>query len=283
MTFSLSQFTRKSLKKHRLSPKKRLGQSFLIDKNALKKIVEAAKVRPSDVILEVGPGTGNLTLKLASRAKKVLAVEKDPILIPVLKEATRDFKNVKIIQGDILKFNPKNHGLKTGGYKIVANLPYYITSVFLRKFLEEKSPPKEMVLTVQKEVAKRVVAQPPKMNLLAVSVQFYARPKIISFIKKRSFWPQPKVDSAIIRLTVNKKRPAIDKNLFFKIVKAGFSQPRKQLAGNLIKHLKINQEEIKIWLLKNKISPECRAESLSPKSWQRLVKNLSSNNLFFGL
>ena len=272
------------LKKHKIYPSKRFGQNFLIDKKVLKKIITAASLQPRDVVLEIGPGTGILTKELAKKAKKVIAIEKDPEMVEILKEELKNFKNVKVIQTDILKIKPKSYKLKPKTYKMVANLPYYLTSPVLRKFLEAKSPPKEMILMVQKEVAQRIVAKPPNMNLLAISVQFYvrpvrnrrfsngARPKIISYVSKKSFWPQPKVDSAIIKLVISDQRLAISKNLFFKIVRAGFSQPRKQIINNLAKGLKIDKEKIRNWLLKNKIRPQRRAETLTLKDWQKLTK-----------
>jgi len=212
--------------------------------------------------------------------------------VEVLKETLKDYKNVEIIQGDILKFqitntkSQKNLKLQIPKtYKIVANLPYYITSSVIRKFLESDCPPKMMVLMVQKEVAQRICSRPPKMNLLAVSVQFYAKPEIIDYVSKKSFWPKPKVDSAIIRITPREKgRPTsrgmsdVPATLFFRIVKAGFSHPRKQLVNNLLalsltKGVKLNKEQIKTWLLKNKIKPIQRPESLKIEDWLNLTKN----------
>jgi 16S rRNA (adenine1518-N6/adenine1519-N6)-dimethyltransferase len=253
------------------SPKKRLGQHFLIDRVASKKILKASDIQSGDVILEIGPGIGNLTQELARAARKVIAVEKDRKMIEVLERTTKDFKNIKIIQGDILKINPGDYDLKPGKYKIVANLPYYITSPVIRKFLESGNQPEEIVLMLQKEVAQRIVAKPPNMSLLTVSVQFYAKPEIITFISKKSFWPQPKVDSAIIRITNIHKNKRISQGKFFQIVRAGFSQPRKQIINNLAKGLKIDREKVKQWLLKNKIHPERRAETLELKEWLRLV------------
>jgi 16S rRNA (adenine1518-N6/adenine1519-N6)-dimethyltransferase len=259
------------LKKYKISPKRWLGQNFLISKNVLRKIVETAEISKKDTILEIGPGIGNLTIELAKRAKKVIAVEKDKRMIEILKENLKDFKNVKIVQGDILKLEPRSYTLKT--YKVVANIPYYLTSRLIRKFLESEAKPKSMVLMVQKEVAQRICAKPPKMNLLAVSVQFYAKPKIISFVPKNCFWPKPKVDSAILKISNLKTRNSKLKELFFKIVKAGFSQPRKQLINNLSKGLKIKKEKIKKWLLKNGVKPEKRAENLTVNEWLKLTKS----------
>ena len=261
------------LKKHSLQPVKRLGQHFLVDKKILRKIIRVANLKSEDIVLEVGPGTGNLTQELAKMAKKVVAIEKDPKMVEILKKTLKNFKNIEIIQGDILKI--KNLKLEVKNYKIVANIPYYLTSPLIRKFLESGNPPKEMILMVQKEVAQRICAKPPMMNLLAISVQFYAKPEIISFVSKKSFWPQPKVDSTIITIVPRQFRIQVSRQFrerFFRIVKAGFSQPRKQILNNLTKGLKLDKEAVRAWLEKNKISPLQRAETLTVKDWILLTK-----------
>jgi 16S rRNA (adenine1518-N6/adenine1519-N6)-dimethyltransferase len=260
------------LKRHRTWPKKGLGQHFLIEKRVFKKIIDSAQLSLRDLVLEIGPGIGNLTQELAKRVKKVIAVEKDPRMVEILKEVLRDFKNVEIIQGDILKI--PNSEFKIQNFKIVANIPYYLTAPLIRKFLEFKNQPKLIVLLVQKEVAQRILSQPPKMNLLAISVQFYSQPEIISYVSKNSFWPKPQVESAIIRII---PRPIpFSKGLvenFFKIVKAGFSHPRKQLLNNLSQELKLKKKEVEDWLLKEKIQPNQRAETLSLEDWLSLTKS----------
>src|SRR3989339_1355910 len=244
------------LSKYSARPSKGLGQNFLIDKKVLKKIIGAADLNKNDVVLEVGPGIGTLTQELAKNAKKVIAVEKDKIMIKILGETLKDYKNIEIINGDILrilnfKFSILNQNLisQFSNYKVVSNIPYYLTSPLIRKFLESDNKPSEIILMVQKEVAQRICSKPPDMSLLAVSVQFYADVKIISYVSKNCFWPSPKVDSAIIKITPGgpTSREAggrTSPDLFFKIVKAGFSQPRKQLAGNFSKTLKIDRKKI---------------------------------------
>lgn len=263
------------LKKYQTRLLKRLGQSFLVNREILKKIIKTANPQSNDIILEIGPGIGVLTQELAKKVKKVIAIEKDPKMIEILKETLRDFKNIKIIQGDILKIKNGSIMKWLDGYKVVANLPYYIVSPVIRKFLESEYQSEEMVLMVQKEVAQRIVARPPKMNLLAVSVQFYSKPEIITFVSKKSFWPSPKVGGAIIKIIPRKSAllsaPISDQ--FFRIIKAGFSQPRKQVANNLSKGLKLNKEEVKSWLLKNKILPSQRAETLTIENWIKLTKS----------
>jgi 16S rRNA (adenine1518-N6/adenine1519-N6)-dimethyltransferase len=293
-------FIKELFKKKGIKVSKGLGQNFLVDRNVLEKIIKAAEISPDDVVLEIGPGIGNLTQELAKSAKKVIAVEKDPKMVEILKEILKcsNVTNVEIVQGDILKLgifnfqfsifkrNPNSPAKKATPegafqipkqYKIVANLPYYITSPVIRKFLESENPPSEMILMVQKEVAQRICARPPRMNLLAVSVQFYAEPKIVSYVSKNSFWPSPKVDSAILRIAplINADRKQINVDLFFRVVKAGFSQPRKQILNNLSKKLKLTKKEVSSWLSKNNISPTQRVEKLSIGDWIRLVENYS--------
>ena len=284
MNLSLVKFTKKLFKKYSARAKKGLGQHFLIDQKILQKIIRVANLKSEDIILEIGPGIGTLTLELAKKVKKVIAIEKDPKMIEILKELLKNLKNVKIIEGDILKiFNfqfsifkqiPSSKLQAPKNYKLVANIPYYLTSPLIRKFLEAKNPPKLMVLMVQKEVAERICAKPPDMNLLAVSVQFYSRPEIISFVSKKSFWPSPKVDSAILRIAplINTDKKLINADLFFRIVRAGFSQPRKQILNNLVTGLKLDKGEVKSWLLKNKIKPTQRAETLTIKDRLKLTK-----------
>ncbi|MFA6190460.1 MAG: 16S rRNA (adenine(1518)-N(6)/adenine(1519)-N(6))-dimethyltransferase RsmA [Candidatus Staskawiczbacteria bacterium] len=269
------------LSKYKTRPSKGLGQNFLIDKNVLRKIIEASNIKPTDIILEVGPGIGILTQELAKHAKKVIAIEKDFTMCEVLKETLSDLKNIQIENCDILKFI-ENWKLKIENYKVVANIPYYLTSPLIRKFLENPpggEQPQEIILMIQKEVAQRICASPPKMSLLAVSVQFYAEPKIISYVTKNCFWPAPKIDSAIINIKPkNNFNKEIDVDAFFKVVKAGFSQPRKQLVNNLttLKYLdgvKLTKEEISNWLSKNNLKSNQRAESLTINDWENLTNS----------
>jgi 16S rRNA (adenine1518-N6/adenine1519-N6)-dimethyltransferase len=195
-------------------------------------------------------------------------------MVEILKETLKDFKNVEIVQGDILKLDPKPYTLKP--YKVVANLPYYIVAPVIRKFLEGvEVKPRQMILMVQKEVAQRICNKPPKMSILAVSVQFYAKPEILFYVPRNSFWPRPAVDGAIIKIVPHQFRAPVSRQFrerFFKIAKAGFSQPRKQLCNNLAKGLKLNKEKTKNWLLENQINPIRRAETLSIKDWLNLTK-----------
>ena len=257
-----------------VTPKKSLGQNFLVNPRILDKIVAAAEISEDDVVLEIGPGTGNLTAKLAEKAKQVIAVEKDKRLIEELREKFKN-KNVEIIEADILKFKIQNSNFKNDQYKIVANIPYYITSKFLRIIFEEWPRPKVIVLTIQKEVAQRIMAKPPKMNLLALSVQFFSEPKIIGYISKKKFRPRPKIDSAIIKLTPRENLLTNDPEKFFKIAKAGFSGKRKQLINSLSTNLKMGKEEIKKILKEAGINQEIRPGELDIEDWIKLEKLLN--------
>ena len=255
-------------------PKKRLGQNFLIDKRVLERILEAADLSPHDTVVEIGPGLGILTKALAEKAKKVIAIEKDPRMVEILRKTTEDLPNIEIVQGDILGIVLNQVKHRPTSYKLISNLPYYITSPVIRKFLEARPQPKLMVLMVQKEVAQRVCAKPPDMSLLAVAVQFYGKPSTVSYVKKDCFWPQPKVDSAILKITPIAADINTDARRFFKVVKAGFKQPRKQLLNNFVKGLGLKREAVGKWLKSNAVLPDQRAESLALQDWINLANAL---------
>lgn len=269
------------LNRHGLKPLKRLGQNFLVDQRALDKVIAAAQLTSQDTVLEIGPGIGTLTQELAKKAGRVVAIEKDRNMVEILKETLQDLSNIEIIQADIRKIQDLK--LEIGNYKLVGNLPFYLTAPVIREFLECQRRPKMMVLMVQKEVGQRICSKPPDMNLFAVSVQVYAEPKIISYVSKNSFWPQPEVNAAIIKITPKPSLIAArmgeprlrrgDADLFFKIVKAGFSQPRKQLINNLSKGLKIDKKKVGGWLQENGIQPTQRAETLRVEDWLKLAEN----------
>jgi len=260
------------LLEHAIRPSKGLGQNFLVSKSVLQKIIEAAQLSPDDIVLEVGPGIGTLTQALAPRVKKVIAVEKDKKMVDILAETLKDHHNIELITKDILKVS--SFEFPATRYKVVANIPYYITAPLIRKFLEADNQPTMMVLMVQKEVAQRICARPPQMSLLAVAVQFYAACTIASYVPKDAFWPAPNVDSAIIKI-IPKPLGSPTSQRFFQIVKAGFSHPHKQLANNLSQTFKKNKASINKWLVANSIMPEQRAESLSVRDWLNLAENFS--------
>ncbi|MGA2504162.1 MAG: 16S rRNA (adenine(1518)-N(6)/adenine(1519)-N(6))-dimethyltransferase RsmA [Anaerolineales bacterium] len=260
------------LRRYNLRPSKGLGQNFLEDNQALQKIMSAANLEPEDEVLEIGPGLGSLTRYLALSARFVTAVELDRKLFPVLESVLAPYKNIRLVQGDILKINPAELIEKTG-YVVVANIPYYITSVVIRHLLETDQRPSRMVLTVQKEVAERICADPGKMNLLALSVQVYGKPAIGEVISAGAFYPQPKVDSAVlcIELYPQPTIPTDKLDIFFTIIKAGFSQKRKTLRNALSGGLRITPGESEDMLKAGSIDPQRRAETLSLEEWGRLV------------
>jgi len=268
--FSLKDI-KNTLKEYEIRPSKRLGQNFLIREDVADKVLKAGEISSSDTILEIGPGLGSLTFKLAASAKKVIAIEKDKRMADILKKSINN-PNAEIIRGDILKFDINDLGLR--GYKIISNLPYCISSPVIRKFLEEKKKPELMVLMLQKEVAQRIKAKPPFMNILAVSVQIYAQVEIKEYVSKKSFWPEPKVDSAIVKIIIkdNYLKEIKDIDMFFKIVKAGFSHPRKQILNNFSKVLKLEKKDTEEWLKKNNIDSKRRAQTLKIEEWLALYK-----------
>ena len=267
------------LGKQGIKPRKSLGQNFLTSRGVLGDILKAANLTKQDTVLEIGPGIGTLTRGLAQSAKRVVAVEKDPAMVEILKETTKDLPNIEIIQGDILKLRQAKELLilSKEAYRVVANLPYYITSPVIRMFLEAETKPELLVLMVQKEVAQRICAKPPKMSLLAVSVQIYGEPSIVAYVKKGCFWPQPKVDSAILKIAPHNltklSYPQLDLVKFFTVVKAGFKQPRKQLLNNLSQGLKIPKQKVETWLGQIGIAPTQRAETLAMQDWINLAKS----------
>ncbi len=267
--------------KYGIRPSRRKGQNFLIDKGILKKIIQTATLSSSDVVLEIGPGFGILTKELAKQVKKVVAAEIDKQLAKILRKTFKNNKNVEIIEKDILKipdalFNSLKREDK-GSYKIVANLPYQITSPVLWKFLSKEPKPSLMVLLVQKEVAQRIKALPGEMNLLAILVQFYSEPKIVTYISKDSFWPKPKVDSALILL-----KPRLCKYIndstkekeFFQLVKLGFSNRRKQLKNNLVRMLKAEKEKIDEVFRNIGLDLKIRPQNLKIENWVKLYDRL---------
>jgi 16S rRNA (adenine1518-N6/adenine1519-N6)-dimethyltransferase len=261
------------LTRYQLEPKKSLGQNFLFDENVLARIVEAAALAPFEPVLEIGPGLGNLTRVLAQTAASVTAVELDQRFLPILQTELAFFDNVRLIHGDILAQNMDE--LFAQPYKVVANVPYYITGAILRHLLSARQKPTTLVMTVQKEVAERITAVPPQMSLLAVSTQLYGQAELVTTIKAGAFWPRPDVDSAVLRLTLNPDPllPFTEEKKFFKLVKAGFSQKRKQLKNNL-RQLGYNSNEVSAIMETAGVDGRRRAETLTLKEWIQILQNL---------
>lgn len=260
---------------HRLGARARkgLGQHFLVDKTVLGKIVSAAELGPRDTVVEVGPGLGILTAELLHKAGRVIAVEVDSRLAAALQKNLSAFLKLAVVNADILEINPADlTSRQTKSYKVVANLPYYIAAPILRHFLEASLKPSLMVVMVQKEVAQSIVAQPGEMSILGISVQLYGKPTIVDYVPAHCFYPQPKVDSAIVRIEVYPEPAVPVKDIagFFEIVKAGFSTPRKQIRNSLALGLQIAPADAVELLGKAKIAPQRRPETLSLEEWSKL-------------
>lgn len=258
---------------HGMRPNKAFGQNFLIDRTVLDSIVQAAEITSEDTLLEVGAGTGVLTRELAQQAKRVVAVELERDMLTLLADTTRMYKNVELVARDLLFFNPTDFFGQTA-YKLVANLPYYITAPTFRHFLESANPPRLLVVMVQWEVAQRIIAEPGDLSLLGISIQFYGKPEIIARVPAKAFYPAPKVDSAILRVNVYDHVPLTlaERDRFFKVVKAGFSEKRKQIHNSLTHGLHYKNEQIRLWLQKAQIEASRRAETLSIEEWINLWK-----------
>lgn len=287
---------------YNIRPTRSKGQNFLHNFEVLQKIVDAAELTEDDTVLEVGPGFGIMTELLARKAKKVIGVELDKKFVDILKAQLAKYNNIEIIQGDILELPVTRYQLPA--YKIVANIPYYITSQFLRKFLtlpfphhssplsqgerEEVYKPQLMVLLLQKEVAQRICARAGEMSMLSFSVQFFANPKIVEHVGKENFWPEPEVDSSIIIITPLEQesirerlqRARTDEKGLFRLVKFGFSSRRKQLHNNLSAALSslwkknIPSEKIKILLESIGLERRARAQELSVDNWIDLAQRI---------
>lgn len=280
-----------------IRPRKGLGQNFLVDPAHRARIVAAAGLTRDDTVLEVGPGPGVLTELIAAQAGRVIAVELDDRLVPFLRERFAGQPHVSIVHADILKVDVaalmrgSANGRMDGSandavhstqyaqhrthYKVIANLPYYITSVAIRHLLESVPPPELLVLTVQREVAARMVAVPPAMSLLALGVQFYCTGQIVAQIPAGAFYPVPKVDSATVRLVRREEpvAPGVTARAFFRVARAGFSQPRKQLRNALAAGLGVAPAAAEAWLMAAGIDPRRRAETLTLAEWAALARS----------
>ena len=253
----------------RVFARKSLAQHFLVDQGALRRVMAAADVQPTDLVVEIGPGTGLLTRLLAQQAARVIAVEMDEGLVARLRQDLEGFPNLSIIQGDAREWDPATLGEP---YKMVANLPYYAAAPIVRRFLECSLRPSAMAFTVQREVAQSMTAAPGKMRILSVATQLYGKPRIMGYIQPGSFRPPPKVTSAIVRIEVYEK-PALsldDTDAFFRVVRAGFSGARKQLRNSLGHSFDMAGTQMEEVLQEAAIDPRLRAEALGLEEWGRL-------------
>ncbi|MBU4023196.1 ribosomal RNA small subunit methyltransferase A [Patescibacteria group bacterium] len=276
---------KKLLKDNDLPALKKFGQNFLVDKSILEKIIESAQLKKDALVLEIGPGLGVLTKELAKQCEQVIAIEKDKRIIGLLKQNLMGFNNVEIIEGDILKFSISNFQFSNnfqfpisknqrgrassvaGNYKIVANLPYNIALPVIRKFIETENPPEEMILMLQKEVAEKLCSE--KGSLPKIAVEFYAKTEFLFKVPKIAFYPEPKVDGAVIKIkNIQENLPVVDEKLFFKILKIGFSYPRKTILNNLSKIKE--KQDTEIWLDKAGVDSKKRPENLTLFDWVKL-------------
>ncbi|UCG84709.1 MAG: ribosomal RNA small subunit methyltransferase A [Dehalococcoidia bacterium] len=274
---------RSQLRRLRITALKELGQHFLVDNTVLETIISASELSPSDVVVEVGPGLGILTEELVKRAGRTIAVEIDTRLATALNERFPDTVNLTVVNADMLDLEPVDlvggraaDGERSPHYKVVANLPYYVALPILRHFLEASLKPALLVVMVQKEVAENIVAEPGALSLMGVSVQLYGKATIMGYVPAQSFYPQPKVDSAIVRIDVYPE-PAVDvKDVsgFFEVVKAGFSAPRKQIRNSLALGLELDAVEVLNVLTQAGIDPHRRPQTLSLEEWAALQRAL---------
>jgi len=280
---------RNLLSAHNMRPSKSFGQHLLIDRSVLLRIVEAAEIDATDQVLEVGAGTGVVTRELAKRARRVVAVELERDMLALLAETTHSYMNVELLARNLLFVDPVQV-FGRAPYKLVANLPYYITAPTFRHFLESANPPSLLVVMVQYEVAQRIVASPGDLSLLGVSVQFYGQPRIIARVPAYAFYPAPKVDSAILRVDVHPQIRRLEnaaaragsvfpltqqeRNSFFRVVQAGFSGKRKQLHNALAHGLHYKNKEVHAWLSRADIDPSRRAETLSIEEWLQVWREV---------
>ncbi|NLG86882.1 MAG: 16S rRNA (adenine(1518)-N(6)/adenine(1519)-N(6))-dimethyltransferase RsmA [Firmicutes bacterium] len=278
--------TKEQLRQHNIKAKKRLGQNFLLDKRILARLADAAELSKSDIVLEIGPGSGNLTVELAQRSGAVIAVEADQELEPVLTANLAEFNNVQLIWGDFLEQDLDTlwqlaPSESVRQRKVVANLPYYITSPVLVKLLTAGQPPNLAVILVQLEVAQRLVAKPGTKDYgsLSVLTQFYACPELVLKVPPAAFFPRPKVWSAAVRLKF-RDQPAVDvgdKDFFFQVVRASFGHRRKTLANSLQHDLgdRLTKQDITASLIRAGIDPMRRGETLSLKEFAKLTTALT--------
>lgn len=274
--------TKEVVQKHNFKFSKSLGQNFLIDDNVIDKILSGARVSEEDNIIEVGPGIGTLTREMGKTAKKVVAIEIDKSLISILKETLEEFDNVEVINKDILKVDIQElvkEKLNGGPVKLIANLPYYITTPIVMKFLEEDIPVTDIVVMVQKEVADRMNALPGSKDYgaLSIAVQYYCETEIVAKAPRHMFVPQPNVDSTVIGLHVReeKKYKVDNEEIFFKTVKASFGQRRKTLLNSLGGLGFLNKDEIREVLQEANIDEKRRGETLSIEEFANLANKVT--------
>jgi len=273
-------------------PLRRRGQNFLINPRFIKRIIDVAEIDEKDVVLEIGPGLGALTENIVDKCKKLIAVEIDQKLVQILKERLKNHKNIEVIKGSILD-GISELNIKEKKYKVISNLPFNITGRVLRMLLTERDKPELIIVVVQKEVAQRIVAQPPHMSILSLAIQFYSQVSAVFNINKSNFWPQPRVDSMVLKIKPNEFRikKEIEDN-FFQLIKTGFSSKRKYLLNNLSKsvimtnHCKLPKKSVEVGLQQLQrqnflgifkeigLNEKIRAQELSLEQWIEIASKI---------
>ena len=266
--------SRNQLQNLGIEPKKSLGQNFLVDTGAAERIVDAVGIEANDLVFEIGPGTGALTRSLLKQAGHVIAIELDPRLVEALRDIFKRATNLTVVHADALEADftalASAHAPTSTGIRFVGNLPYYITSAIVRRILESGLAWKSIVVTVQLEVAQRMVAGPGDMGLLSVATQLYSKAEVLMRLAAGAFYPQPGIDSAVVRLTPH-PAPLFDQpEVLFKLARAGFSQRRKQLINTLSTGVGLSKIDAAELLLKAKVEPSRRPETLTVAEWIRL-------------
>ncbi len=272
-------YVKNLLQKYNLKPNFTYGQNFLVDEIILQDIVDEAGITKDDCILEIGPGIGNLTRLLLDRAKLVLSIEKDPKFLPLLKSIKKEHKNFRYELADALEYDFQKFFNEQGckSYKVVANIPYYITGKILQTLLAAKFKPSSIIVLTQKEVAQNVVAKAGDLSILAISVQLFGQPKILKIVPAKSFYPAPKVDSAVLKISPYEKPEyeVADEKRFFKILKACFAGKRKQIHNTLENNLLLSKDDVKKILADLKISSQARPQELTIEQWIELTNRIS--------
>jgi 16S rRNA (adenine1518-N6/adenine1519-N6)-dimethyltransferase len=261
------------LRRYGLRPDKSLGQNFLVDQGELKKIISTSGLTGDETVIEIGAGLGSLTYHLSRATNRVIAIEFDERLIPALESFFQYSENVELVVGDILQLD-LSALVGDGSYQIIANIPYNITSLLIRRLLETSNPPSMVVLTIQREVAERIIASPGQLSLLALSVQVYGVPIIKGHIPAKAFYPSPKVDSAILRIDLH-DMPLVPPSLiptFFQLAKVAFNQKRKQLGNSISGGLGVPKDLVMDWLTASSIDPKKRPQELDFEAWVRLAE-----------
>lgn len=289
------------LQRHGLSPNKTYGQHFLMDETVLEDMIDEAKVTDKDLVVEVGPGIGNLTERLLARGCQLLSLEKDPQFLRVLRSLQKKHDNFDYEIIDVLKYNfttmsspglPQGgsgdpdlgsrikSGMTQGNYKVVANIPYYITGKIVQLFLNQTNKPKSLTLLMQKEVAKNIVAKPGQLNLPAIAVQLYGQARLVSIVPAFKFYPKPKVDSAVLHIDLYQKPKykLADEKKFFRILRACFAGKRKQIHNTLTNNLGLEKSLVSKLLTQVGIEPEARPQQLSIEQWIALVNKIELPN-----